>query len=462
MKAIPFSLVGCGIVAIASSGLTREPTDFEQYYLELVNRARANPNGEVTRLAGEVWGDTGNPKAPSLNEGLAPGTISAAAKQPLAFDTRLIDAASAYSDLLLDLDQFSHTADGTALSRMTAAGYVFTAPSRAGENLATTASTGPHPINVARVDEHHEGLFIDGDVAGRGHRINLLHPDYREVGMAIREDQDGVSIFGEEFNEVLSTQNFATSAGRVFLTGVVYDDANSNFFYDPGESLGTLQLRVENAGGNQVASGSTFASGGYSLNLAALPAGSYTVFALNGLGAEAQIQFVWNGVANVKVDFIDPFTPFRPDALIGLSQAQLIGNGFQRDSPVLQSVAQTAKGKGSLSWQAAVENDGLQADDLILTGAAGNRFFRVTYLRDGGGAFINESAGLITGLVDNAVPTGTRTNYQITVSPNRSAIGKRTGFTAHLRVASNGDANRIDRVNAVLVNKTKKVKKPRR
>lgn len=46
MKAIPFSLVGCGIVAIASSGLTREPTDFEQYYLELVNRARAIPTGK--------------------------------------------------------------------------------------------------------------------------------------------------------------------------------------------------------------------------------------------------------------------------------------------------------------------------------------------------------------------------------------------------------------------------------
>lgn len=462
MKTIPISLVGCGILAIVSNGLTREPTDLEQYYLELVNRARANPNGEVSRLSGEVWGDTGNPRPASLNEGLAPGTISASAKQPLAFDTRLIDSASDYSDLLLDIEQFTHTANGTAMSRMTAAGYIFSAPSKAGENLATTASTGPHPINLARVHEHHEGLFIDGDVAGRGHRINLLDPNYREVGMAIREDQDGVSIFGEEFNEVLSAQNFATSAGRVFLTGVIYDDANGNFFYEPGESAGTLQLRVENAGGGQVASGSTFASGGYSLNLAALSPGSYTVFASDGLGAEAQIQFSWNGVANVKVDFIDPFTPFRPDALIGLSQAQLGGNGFQRDSPILQSVTQTAKKKGSLSWQAAVENDGLQADDLILTGAAGNRFFRVTYLRDGGGAFINESAGLITGLVDNAVPSGTRTRYQITVSPNRPAIGKRNGFTAHLRVASNGDSNRVDRVNAVLVNKTKKPKKRRR
>lgn len=462
MKALPHFLLSCGVLAVTTAGVTREPTSLEQYYLELVNRARANPNGEVARLAGEIWGDTGIPAAPNLNEGLAPGTISAAAKQPLAFDTRLIDAVTEYSDLLLDIEQFTHTANGTAASRMTSAGYVFNPPSRSGENLATTASTGPHPLDQERVDQHHEGLFIDGDVAGRGHRINLLLADYREVGIAIRADQDGVSIFGDEYNEVLSAQNFATSTGRVFLTGVIYDDANSNAFYDPGESTGVLALRVENASGAQVASGTTFASGGYSINLAALPAGSYTLIASNGLGAESEAQFSWTGSTNVKVDFIDPFSPFRPDALIGITTVQPGGNGFYRDSALLQSVTQTAKTKGTLIWHASVQNDGLQSDDLILTGAPGNRFFRITYLRKEGAAFINETAALLTGLVDNAVPSDSETDYQISITPNRPSLGKRTGITAHLRVASNGDATKVDRVNAILVNKTKKIKKPRR
>lgn len=462
MKAIFFSLLGCGLLAVTTSGVAREPTELEQYYLELVNRARANPNGEVARLSGRIWGDEGNPVPANLNEGIAPGTISPAAKQPLAFDTRLIDAASDYSDFLLATEQFSHTADGTAASRMTAAGYLFTAPSRSGENLATTASTGPHPINKSRVDQHHEGLFIDGDVAGRGHRINLLLADYREAGIAIREDQDGVSIFGDEFNEVLSTQNFAMSSGRVFVTGVIYHDANTNFFYDPGESAGAIALRVENANGAQVASGTSFASGGYSINLAALPAGDYTLIASDGLGKESQAQFRWSGGTNVKVDLVDPFSPFRPDALIGVSPTQLGGNGFYRDSTLLQSLPQTAKKAGTHTWHTAVDNDGQETDDLILTGAAGNRLFRVTYLREAGGAVVNETAALLTGLVDNDVPSLMRNRYRITISVNRSAIGKRTGHTAHLRVASNGDANKIDRVNAVLVNKTKKPKKPRR
>jgi hypothetical protein len=62
-----------------------EPTAYEQYILELINRARANPGAEAARLGID------------LNQGLAAGTISTAAKQPLAFNPLLIDAARGHS-----------------------------------------------------------------------------------------------------------------------------------------------------------------------------------------------------------------------------------------------------------------------------------------------------------------------------------------------------------------------------
>ena len=76
----------------------REPTDYEQYMLELVNRARANPNAEVARLSGEPWGDDGT-AVPDLNEGPPtlggePWTIPAGPHQPLAFNLDIVDAAS--------------------------------------------------------------------------------------------------------------------------------------------------------------------------------------------------------------------------------------------------------------------------------------------------------------------------------------------------------------------------------
>src|SRR5437762_2409230 len=57
------------------------PTNAEQYLIELVNRARANPTAEAA-----LFGI-------SLNEGLTAGTISATAKQPLAINPYLVTGA---------------------------------------------------------------------------------------------------------------------------------------------------------------------------------------------------------------------------------------------------------------------------------------------------------------------------------------------------------------------------------
>ena len=53
----------------------------EQLMLELVNRARLDPNAEASRLG------------ITLNQGIAAGSITAAAKQPLAGNALINDAA---------------------------------------------------------------------------------------------------------------------------------------------------------------------------------------------------------------------------------------------------------------------------------------------------------------------------------------------------------------------------------
>src|SRR5918997_526202 len=57
-----------------------QPTAYEQYFLELVNRARANPGAEASRLGID------------LNQGLSAGTLSNTAKQPLAMNPLLSDS----------------------------------------------------------------------------------------------------------------------------------------------------------------------------------------------------------------------------------------------------------------------------------------------------------------------------------------------------------------------------------
>src|SRR5262245_28248563 len=68
------------------------PTDFEQYALELINRARLDPEREAWRLRAEFWGDTGSPHLPTINEGIGVFTITLP-REPLAFNTNLIQSA---------------------------------------------------------------------------------------------------------------------------------------------------------------------------------------------------------------------------------------------------------------------------------------------------------------------------------------------------------------------------------
>src|SRR5688500_11676554 len=92
------------------------PTANEVLLVELINRARANPAAEASRLG------------IALNEGVpAEDTISTAAKQPLAINPYITDAARKHSQWMIDNDTFSHTgAGGTSPhQRMANAGYSF-------------------------------------------------------------------------------------------------------------------------------------------------------------------------------------------------------------------------------------------------------------------------------------------------------------------------------------------------
>src|SRR4051812_30970023 len=88
------------------------PSNLEQYIVELINRGRANPAAEAARYN------------VALNEGLAAGTISTAAKQPLAVNPSLTDGARGHAQWMLAHNTFSHTgANGSSPGdRMSAAG----------------------------------------------------------------------------------------------------------------------------------------------------------------------------------------------------------------------------------------------------------------------------------------------------------------------------------------------------
>lgn len=253
------------------------PTQYEQLMLELINWARANPGAQASRFGID------------LNASLAPGTISASPKQPLAFNAELINAARGHSDWMLAADVFSHTGvNGSSPGdRMADAGYVFANGWGWGENIAWGGTTGT--VNIGgETYEAHEGLFRSA-----GHRVNLMDPNFVEIGIGIREGQFVAS--GTPYNAAMTTQNFAYSGDKNFLTGVVINDQNGNQYYDLGEGVGGASIIATGTSGTF--STTTWDAGGYNLQL---PSGSYTVtFSYGGKQATSNVSI---GSDNVKVD----------------------------------------------------------------------------------------------------------------------------------------------------------------
>ena len=115
-------------------------TAAEQYFLELLNRARMDPGAEAVR------------QRVGLNEGLPSGPFGQIADRPqeiLAPQVQLDRAAENHSSWMARTGTFSHEGSGGSsdISRVQAAGYVLDRDggSRFGENLAWSSGGASSP-----------------------------------------------------------------------------------------------------------------------------------------------------------------------------------------------------------------------------------------------------------------------------------------------------------------------------
>jgi len=315
----------------------------EQLLLELVNRARLDPAGEAARLG------------VALNEGLAAGTISAASKQPLAGSDQLAAAAEAHSTHMLNVDQFAHSGigDGDPGSRMTAAGYVFTGSFTFGENIAFQGTTGA--VNeTAFAIANYNGLFIDAGISGRGHRLNILGENFREIGMG--EVAGQFTQNGHVFNSAMLTQDFAKTGTNVFITGVAINDTNGNNFYDIGEARGGVTATLK-SGATTLGSDVTEPAGGWGVALAPVSSSIGVTFSGGGLPHDVVVS-VLGVTQNVKVDLINTNEVLS-------SATTVLGSGA-----IVLDLAGTGNigGFGNAAGNVMIGNKG--ANNLV--GAAGN------------------------------------------------------------------------------------------
>lgn len=237
-------------------------TDNEQLLLQLINRARADPSAEAAR------------HGITLNQGLSGNPISSDPKQPLAPHQSLVDAAQLHSQNMLDDDFFAHldpTTNKEAPERADDAGYPTT---QVGENIAFAGNTDPLD-QEQEVYDRHAALFK----STLGHRQNMLHPPYLEIGNGIR-----YGIYtdnGTDFNAIMVTENFGIrnideQLTLYYVTGAAYTDTDADNFYSIGEAIRSGSITAVDTTSGATYSDEIGVSGGYKV---AVPAGTYDVTA---------------------------------------------------------------------------------------------------------------------------------------------------------------------------------------
>ena len=274
------------------------PTNEEQYYLELINRARANPTAEGIRLA-----TTTDPNVVSAYNAFGVNLVLMQSQfalipsaPPLSINATLTTAARAHSQNMLQNNYQGHSGpDGSLSTRL--AGYTSGANGWSiGENVYAYSKS---------VWYGHAGFEVDwgGGAANGGmqnppgHRQNIHSTTFREVGIGVVLGSNGGS---GGVGPQLVTQDFGTVGGlSPFVTGVVYRDLNNNGFYDPGEGVGGVTVTIANVTSYAV----TASSGGYSVPVPG-SSGTYTV-TFNGGGAPTTQKVVSvTNAQNVKADYV--------------------------------------------------------------------------------------------------------------------------------------------------------------
>ena len=312
------------------------PTNEQQYMLELINRARANGGAEAARL-----GLSGLQEGPPSING-EPWTIQNSV-QPLSWNPLLFNCAQSHATNLNNADQFflggsPHTFGGmTPSERIAAAGYSmanYNGPTTTSgffpgpENVAEAESQGGGPFVGARLIEGvlnaHDNLFTDQTVPGRGHRNTTMLAFFREIGIGISVGKDNQNNPGQpngQWDSLYIVQNFGAQTSQApFVTGVVYQDTNGNGFYDPGEGIGGIRVDVTGTGFFAV----TSPSGGYSVPVPGN--GSYTVTFSGGSFPAAQRNATVANLLNAKADFVAPVST-APTVLANISTRLRVETG---------------------------------------------------------------------------------------------------------------------------------------
>ena len=342
-RRIGWRLTAAAATAALAVGMVvgAQPYDFgnpsaqQEWMRQLIHRARTDPEAEADRFGLDNDHPDDVPDgAYDVGEGITSAGVSdqrdywsryQGLRQPLAWSAPLNAAARNHAEDMYDFGYYGHETVGSshgyqsgddAGDRAYAEGYpnhfVFENISAGSSQYSPTA------------EQWHEMFFVDEPVAGRGHRKNILHSFHREIGIG-HVAHAAPSGAGWRQHWVI---DFATDAFRaaghsqdaspdtVFVTGVVFDDADADGAYRPGEEMPGVSVRVFESPGSELMYRAVTAAGG-----------GYTVPLVRAGGGDVPAG------ATVRVVFFEPTTKRYLTAVRTVTSAAVV---FEEDGSTYQ------------------------------------------------------------------------------------------------------------------------------
>jgi uncharacterized protein YkwD len=252
------------------------PEGWDAVLYNLINQMRTDPQGELMRLLSSISPTKSDD--PNINSSLqqygVDGSILAAQWSnlrpvaPLTWSENLHNAAVVHNLAMIGADRQAHQVDGEPglAQRVETAGY--TPWAALGENVFAFALSVLHAHAAFAIDW---GPGPGGIQDPPEHRLNIMDPNYRDVGVAVHTESDpntqvGPFVVTEDFGRLQQP-----SYG--YIVGAVYIDQNGNGCYDQGEGVGGVNVTVTRDGQAPM-NVPTWGSGNYQI---AVPPGAYTL-----------------------------------------------------------------------------------------------------------------------------------------------------------------------------------------
>ena len=276
------------------------PSAEEQLYIESVNRARANPAAEGTRLANTTDQDVIIAMSYfSVDRAMLESEMAAIpASQPLAPSAQLAQAARSHSTWMLANATQSHTQTdfpSTIAQRIAATGYDAALQS---ENIFAYAKNVYYGHASFEIDWGPGGT--GGMLAGRGHRESIHLIGFREIGIGNISGTNG-AVGPQVVTQVFGRRN----ESRWFASGVAYFDLDGDDFYDIGEGIPGLKVTLTDATQSCI----TATGGGWAIPLPASTVAVDRTVTFSGGGLTQSITLAAHPSGNAKADLKLTYTP---------------------------------------------------------------------------------------------------------------------------------------------------------